>query len=201
MTFVQKFHLKLPAFALITVLCLICSACSNFILVSSGNGLVDTQHGKRTLGSRIEDQSIETKTLINIKNSVSNSTFNKSRIVVVSFNGYVLLSGQTQSTELKRKAGDVAKEIRHVERVYNEIEISRPISAFKQLNDSWITSKVKTSLFLNKNFPSSHTKIISENGTVFLMGLLTESESNRAIKIIKKNSGVQKIVRIVEYID
>jgi len=198
---VQKFHLKLPAFALITVLSLICSACSSFILVSSGNGLVDTQHGKRTLGSRIEDQSIETKTLINIKNSVSNSAFNKSRIVVVSFNGYVLLSGQTQSTELKRKAGDVAKEIRHVERVYNEIEISRPISAFKQLNDSWITSKVKTSLFLNKNFPSSHTKIISENGTVFLMGLLTESESNRAIKIIKKNSGVQKIVRIVEYID
>ena len=199
MTFVQKFHLKLSSITLITVLCFICSACSNLILVSSGNGLVDTQHGKRTLGSRIEDQSIETKTLINIKNS--NSNFNKSRIVVVSFNGYVLLAGQTKSTELKRKAGEVAKKIRHVERVYNEIEIADPISASTQLNDAWITSKVKISLFLNKDFPSSHTKVVSENGTVFLMGLLTEKESNRAVNIVKKNSGAQKIVRLIEYID
>ena len=201
MTFAQKFNIKPPAFALIVLLCFICSACSSLILVSSGNGLVDTQHGKRTLGSRIEDQSIETKTLINIKNSDSKSAFNNSRIVVISFNGYVLLSGQTQSTELKSKAGNIAKEIRHVERVYNEIEISNPISAFAQLNDAWITSKVKISLFLNKDFPSSHTKIVCENSTVYLMGLLTERESNRAIKIIKKNSGVQKIIRMIEYID
>ena len=201
MTLAQKLLAKLPTFALIAMFCFLCSACSSLILISSGNELVDTRHGKRTLGSRIEDRSIKTKTLINIKNSDSDSAFKKSRIVIASYNGYVLLSGQTRSSELKRIAGDVAKEIRHVERVYNEIEIADPISVFTQLNDTWITSKVKTSLFLNKNFPSSHTKIVSENGTVYLMGLLTERESNRAIKIIKKNSGVQKIVRIIEYID
>ena len=199
MTFKQKYLIKLSAFSLLIMLCFMHSACSNLALIASGKGLVDKHHGKRTLGSRIEDQSIETKTLINIKNS--NPAFNNSRIVVVSYNGYVLLSGQTRLSELKRKAGEIAKEIRHVGRVYNEIEIADPISASTQLNDAWITSKVKISLFLNKDFPSSHTKIVSENGSVYIMGLLTESESNRAIKIIKKNSGAQKIVRIIEYID
>jgi len=199
MAFAQKHPIKLSVFVLLIMLCFMHSACSNLAVIASGNGLVDNHHGKRTLGSRIEDKSIETKALINIKNS--DPAFKNSRIVVVSFNGYVLLSGQTRSIELKKNARDITKKIRHVERVYNEIEISDPVSTLTQINDAWITSKVKFSLFLNKDFPSSHTKIVSEKGTVYLMGLLTERESNKAIRIIKKNSGIQKIVRLVEYID
>ncbi len=175
------------------------TACSSLILATSGSGLTDTHHGKRTLGSRIEDQSIEAKTLINIQNS--DPAFKHSHIVVVSYDGYTLLTGQTSSGALKRKAGDIAKKIRHVERVYNEIAVSGPTSLPARLNDAWITTKVKTSLFLHQDFPASHTKIVTENSTVYLMGLLTEKETDKAVNIIKRTYGVQKIVRLVKYID
>lgn len=190
---------KISFIFLLIIASLINTACSSLILATSGSGLTDTHHGKRTLGSRIEDQSIEAKTLINIKNS--DPAFKHSHIIVVSYDGYTLLTGQTQSADLKRQAGDIAKKIRHVERVYNEITVSGPTSLLARLNDAWISTKVKTSLLLHQDFPASHTKIVTENSTVYLMGLLTEEETDKAVKIIKRTYGIQKIVRLVEYIN
>lgn len=161
--------------------------------------MTDTEHGKRTLGSFIEDQSIEIKTLVNLKNS--DPAFSTSHIIVVSYDGYLLLTGQTPSAGFKQKAGEIAKKIRHVERVYNEIEIAGPTSFLARLNDTWITNKIKLGLLLNMEIPGRHCKIVTENGTVYLMGLLNEEETEKAIQLIKKASGVQKIVRLVEYTD
>lgn len=195
----KKLWFKAILIVLVTTHGLMHTACSSLILATSGSDLVDTQHGKRTLGSRIEDQSIETKVLINLKNS--NPKFKTSHIVVVSYDGYVLLTGQTHSNELKRQAGNIAKKIRHVERVYNEISVSRPTSLFTRLKDTWITTKVKTRLLFHGGFPAKHAKIVTENSTVYLMGLLTEEEAEQAVKIIKRTYGIQKIVRLVEYIN
>ena len=68
-------------------------------------------------------------------------------------------------------------------------------------NDAWITSKVKTRLAFNGDAPASRTKVVTENGVVYLFGLLTREEADAVVAQVQKVYGVQKIVKIIEYID
>lgn len=174
------------------------SGCSTLLLITSANQLTDQDHGKRTLGARIEDQSIENKAFINLYNS--DKSFRGNRIAIRSHNGYVLLTGQVKTADLKKKSTSITRDIRHVRRVYNEIEItkSNPISHY--INDLWLTGKVRTAMLFTPHFRSTRVKLTSQNGTVYLMGLLTKKQTQRAVDITKRIHGVKKIVKLVEEI-
>ena len=112
------------------------SGCATFVAPMSSEP-TDTNHGERTFGSVIEDQAIETKTKINIKRA--GAPLSLQRIVVVSFNGQVLLAGQVESDALKKQAGDIAGKIRRVADVHNELQISGKVSGLARFNDAWLT--------------------------------------------------------------
>lgn len=175
------------------------TGCSQLLVASSGKRIADQNHGKRTLGAFIEDHSIENKSLINIKNLAPE--LDKSRVRITSYNGTVLIAGQTASSQSKAKAKDIVKEIRHVERVYNALEISGPSSLLVRLNDTWLTFKIKLALMMDKNTPSSRVKILTENSSIYLMGLLNQKEESATIARIRHIRGVQKIVKLTEYIE
>jgi osmotically-inducible protein OsmY len=152
---------------------------------------------KRSLGAWIDDQAIETMVEVNIKKA--DQFLRQSRVKAVSFNGMVLLVGQVMNEKLKDIAGVTAQELDRVNKVYNQIEIKPNITLKQQSNDSWITTKVKSMLLKNKEIGSTKIKVITEDATVYLLGLVTRVEANRAIAIAREITGVRKVINLLEY--
>ncbi|MEE3322192.1 MAG: BON domain-containing protein [Pseudomonadota bacterium] len=188
-------------FSLLSCLLAACLTLSGCVSLSKGmsDQPTDQDHGSRTFGAFWEDGSIERKVSINIARA--SEALDQSRIVVVSFNGNVLLAGQVDSEDLKSQAGNIASQVRHVRHVHNELEIAGGSSFLARTNDAWLTSKVKSRLLVNGEAVGMRTKVVTENGVVYLMGLLTHAEADAAVNQAQKVYGVQKIVKIIEYID
>ena len=88
-----------------------------------------------------------------------------------------------------------------MQQLHDETTIAVPSSFMSRTGDTWLTSKVKSRLFINGDAPGWRTKVVTENGVVYLMGLLTHAEADAAVAQAQKVYGVQKIVKIIEYID
>ena len=174
------------------------SGCASLSKGMSGEP-VDQNHGKRTFGAFIEDGNIERKVAVNLARA--SAELDESRIVAVSYNGNVLLAGQVASEDLKAQAGNIAGKVRHVRHVHNELQVVGSNSFLARTNDTWLTSKVKSRLLINGEAPGWRTKVVTENGVVYLMGLLTHEEADAVVEQVQKVYGVQKIVKIIEYID
>ncbi len=184
--------------ALILSTSLLLGGCATLVAPLSNQPL-DRDHGDRTFGAFIEDASIEHKIRVNLIRQLPEK--DNSRIVVVSFNGNVLLAGQTRSQSIKTQAEQIAKRVRHVQHVYNALQLRGNISFLTRVSDAWLTSKIKLGLLINGDTPGMRTKVITENGVVYLMGLLTHAEATQVVKQVQDASGVQKIFKIIEYID
>ena len=159
-------------------------------------------HERRTVGTMIDDEGIEwkIKTTINEDQSLSS----QSHINVISLNGVVLLVGQAPTEALHQQATNLAKGIEKVRVVHNEMTIAAPNSYITRTSDSYITSKVKTSLFKVKgheDFDPTRVKVVTENGTVYLMGIVYRSEADDAAKQASHVGGVQNVVKLFEYLD
>jgi len=184
---------------LVLALCLAATGCSS-VLTATRDAPIDDNRGTRTIGSKIDDSLIETKAAVNIAKAHPDLE-NGSNIVVASYNGVVLLAGQTPRSELKQAAEQAAGSVQRVKRVHNEIQVLQPSSALARSNDSWLTTKIKTQMLTNQDVPGSRIKVITENGIVYLLGLVTRQEGNRATSVVQSVSGVQRIVKLFEYID
>jgi osmotically-inducible protein OsmY len=180
-------------------LCLGISGCSS-VVNASREAPIDDDRGTRTLGSKIDDSLIETKVAVNVAKA-NPDLDNASHIVVTSFNGVVLLAGQTPRADLKQLAEQTASQVQKVKKVNNELQVIEPSSLLARSNDAWLTSKIKTEMLTDSAIPGSRIKVVTENGIVYLLGLLTQAEATRATNLVQGVAGVQKIVKLFEYID
>lgn len=180
-------------------LCLSLSGCSS-VINASREAPIDDDRGTRTLGSKIDDSLIETKVAVNVAKANPDLDQN-SHIVVSSFNGVVLLAGQTPRADLKALAEQTAGQVQKVKKVHNELQILEPSSGLARSNDAWLTTKIKTQMLTDSAIPGSRIKVVTENGIVYLLGLLTQAEATRATNLVQGVGGVQKIVKLFEYID
>jgi len=180
-------------------LCLGISGCSS-VINASREAPIDDDRGTRTFGSKIDDSLIETKVSVNIAKA-NPDLDNASHIVVTSFNGIVLLAGQTPRADLKQLAEQTASQVQKVKKVNNELQVTGPSSMLARSNDAWLTSKIKTEMLTDSAIPGSRIKVVTENGIVYLLGLLTKQEAAQATNLVQGVSGVQKIVKLFEYID
>ena len=140
---------------------------------------------------------IQTKSLLFADKELNEKT----RIIVSSFNGVVLLAGEAPTEDMRTRAGQLVQKVPGIKRMYNEITIGTPISALTQSSDSFITSKIKTQLLANKSLNGSQLKIVTENSTVFMLGEVTRGQGKTAAEIASKSSGVQKVVTLFEYVE
>ncbi|WP_271410855.1 BON domain-containing protein [Pseudomonas sp. Q1-7] len=154
--------------------------------------------GGRTIGKAIDDQSTPSKVRAKVE-AASPDLKTNSHVVVASYNGVVLLAGQTPRADLKDLAGRAAQTAQGVRRVHNELQVLPPSSTLARMNDSTITTKITTQLLADSKVPSSQIKVVTENGIVYLLGLVTRQEAQLATSIVQGVSGVQKIVRLFEY--
>lgn len=120
-------------------------------------------------------------------------------IVISTYHGIVLLAGQAPTTALKTQIQILAKQQPHIKRLYNEIQIEGPTTMLTRSSDTWITTKTKTALLNTPKLKSGNLKVITENGTVYLMGILTREQAKLAVQTTRTIGGVQKVVTVFQY--
>jgi osmotically-inducible protein OsmY len=195
--------MRLSRLALSTLILssLLLSGCVPVVLVGGAAATATVVHDRRTAGSIVEDQAIE----LRVKNALrkDGEIADQTHINVTSYNGIVLLSGEAPSQTLRTRAGKLARDSEQVRRVHNEIQIAAPSSSMTRSSDTWLTTKVKTSLVGVdiKGFDPSRVKVVTENGTVFLMGVIYHKEADAIVVKTQQVSGVQRIVKLFEYLD
>jgi osmotically-inducible protein OsmY len=159
-------------------------------------------HERRSVGTMMDDEGIEWK--VRTALSEDKPLSSQSHLSVISVNGVLLLVGQTPTEALRQQAAKLAQGVDNVRVVHNELTIAAPNSYMTRSSDSYVTSKVKTSLFKVKghdDFDPTRVKVVTENGTVYLMGILYRSEAEDAARQASRVGGVQKVVKLFEYLD
>ena len=183
--------------ALLTAVLMLLNGCA--ALVDSVNQEpIAINEGERTWGSWLDDQTVETVTTVNIKKA--DPALRSARVKVISFNGIVLLIGQVPNQQLKELASNTAQNVAKVRQVYNELEIGPNADLMTQSNDSWLTGKIKTAMLANDAVTGDKIKINTEQGTVFLMGLVTPEMAEEAASIAANTRGVSRVIKVFEYI-
>lgn len=157
--------------------------------------------GARSFGNKIDDQFTAPEVVRAIKDAHIDLSTSTSHIVVTSYNGIVLVTGQTPRAELKELAGKAANSVQSAKKVHNELQITEPTSGLVRSNDALLTTSIKTRMLSYNDVPASKVKIITENGVVYLLGIISRAEAQRATAVVQDVNGVQKIVRLFEYLD
>ena len=159
-----------------------------------GSAMVATD--RRTTGAQVDDETIEVKS----SSRMSETFGDRARIDTTSYNRMVLLTGEVPTAEDRTKAEQVAARVPNVSSVVNEITVG-PLNTFgERSKDTYITTKVKTSLVDAKDLFANSIKVTTHRGVVYLMGRVTEREANRASEVARGVSGVVKVVRVFELI-
>jgi osmotically-inducible protein OsmY len=169
-----------------------------FPLVATGVGTaVLMADDRRTAGIFVEDEGIENKALVRVEGKHSDGT----HLNVTSFNRIVLLTGETSSAEVRADIEKMVREIPNVRSVQNELTVAPTTTMMLRSNDTVLTSKVKSRFVDANKFRANHVKVVTENGVVYLMGLVTRQEGQDAAEIARTTGGVQRVVRVFEYMD
>ena len=156
-------------------------------------------HDRRTTGTVIDDQGIEFKSLYALYSDID--IRNNTHINVTSYNGLLLLTGEAPNEVLRNRVFTKLSNIQKVKTVHNNISLAAPSSLLSRSSDSLITSKAKVALFNISNlkgFDPTRVKVVTENGVVYLMGIVTEQESQAVIDQVRRISGVQRVVKLFE---
>jgi osmotically-inducible protein OsmY len=152
----------------------------------------------RSLGNQIDDQKIELDA--HKKLAASDALNENTNLQVISVNGSVLVVGQAPNSYLRDQAIKLINEINGVHQLHNQIRISNTTAFTTKTNDIWLTSKVKTALFSDEKLDANNIKVVTENGEVFLMGLVTKAQADIAVDIARNVGGVNRVLKIFEYI-
>ena len=152
----------------------------------------------RTIGTQLNDQQLEldAHAALNQIEGLKDQT----NLQVVSVNGSVLVVGQAPSAHLKNLAIKTIEKLDGVQQVYNQIRIGNLTSLTTRSNDVWLTSKVKTALFKNDSLDAANVKVVTENGEVFLMGLIEATDADKAVNIARHVGGVNRVFKMFEYV-
>lgn len=154
---------------------------------------------QRTTGTIIEDESIELKA----GNAISKNKelADKAHINVTSYDNRVLVTGEAPTEQLRRQAIELVRAVPKVSQVYDEITIAAPSSLMSRSSDTVITSKVKTRMLASDKVAGLNVKVVTEDGVVYLMGLVKREQGDAATEIARTTGGVQKVVKLFEYTD
>lgn len=153
----------------------------------------------RSTGRQIDDETLEEKAAYNLNKDAQLQQ--EGRVNVVAYNGKLLLIGQVPNESAKQTATNVAGGIEGVSQVYNEIRVGSKVGVAQIGQDSWITSQIKSKLLWNSQVKSTDVKVITENGEVFLMGSLTQSQADAAADVARNVAGVNKVIKVIEYLN
>ncbi len=181
---------------LFMVAALVLTGCNSMIASNSGTAPVGVPTGERSISQMLTDNAISRTADINLYKL--DPRFRFARIRTHSFHSVVLLTGQVADPYLKKLAEDNLRAMPDVKAVHNYIEVGDKASYNTIVQDGLLTANIRKNLALIKGFVDSHVKIVSENGTVYVMGKLTRSEAESVMSMLKRTVGVSKIITLID---
>lgn len=185
-----------PIAVLISALLL--QGCVGAVLVGSAAVATKTATDPRTVGTQVDDGTLELR--VNNALNKDEQIKKEARINVTAYQGKVLLTGQTPNSELSARAKQIALGVDGTTEVYNEIRNAQPIGLGTASSDTWITTKVRSQLLASDQVKSTNVKATTENGEVFLLGLVTDREGKAAADIASRVSGVKHVTTAFTFI-
>ena len=172
------------------------TACIPLVIggVAAGGALVATD--RRTSGAQLEDEGIELRANSRIRSSVGDAT----HVNVTSYNRQALITGEAPTEKEKQLVEQIVKGTDNVSSVVNEMTIGFVSSLARRSQDALVSGRIKASILDSKDLFLNAFKVFTENGTVYLMGRVTQREADRVTSIARSTSGVSKVIRVFEIV-
>ena len=192
---------SIPSQRCLCILLLVLSVCTQLVaciptLVAGTATGASVAIDRLSTGVIIDDQTIE----LGVTHELAKTAFwGKSHIVAVSYNNQVLLIGQVPNPAAIQQASQISSRINGVRKVFNQLHVGEPSSFGTRTNDTYLTSKVRSGLLTKDSLKSHAIKVVTEESTVYLMGIVTQQEANLATDVARHVSGVKHVVRVFEY--
>jgi len=165
-------------------------------LIGGAGTAVLVSEDRRTVGTVAEDQGIELKAASRIS-----ERFKDAHVNVTAYNRMVLLTGEAPDVATRSGIEKIVMAVENVRGVYNEITVSGNTALSARTNDSYLTSKVKARFIDQQKFNAIHVKVVTEANVVYLLGLVKRKEADDATEIARTTGGVQKVVKLFDYLD
>lgn len=177
-------------------LCATLSACAPLLVGTAvvGGTLVATD--RRTSGAQLEDEGIELRGTNRARDAIGD----RGHVNITSYNRQVLLTGEVPTAQDKQLVEQVVSKVENVRGIVNELGVMGTSSLTQRSSDVLITGRVKAAFVDTKDLSANVFKVVTERGTTYLMGRVTQTEAARATEVTRSISGVQKVVRIFEYL-
>lgn len=171
------------------------SACAPVMIGSAVMGsLVATD--RRTAGAQLEDESIELRAQSRLRENLGD----RAHVNVTSYNRQVLLTGEVPNAQDRQLVEQLVTKVENVRGTVNELAVLGNTTLSQRSTDVLVTGRVRAGLVDAKDLYANAFKVVTERGTTYLMGRVTQREANRATEIARSTTGVQKVVRLLEII-
>ena len=151
---------------------------------------------RRTSGAQLEDEGIDLRSANRIREALGD----RAHVNINSYNRQVLLTGEVPTAQVKQNVEQIVSKVANVRSIVNEIAVLGNSTLGQRSSDSLLTAKVKAGLVDAKDLFAGAFKVVTERGTTYLMGRVSQREADRATEVARGVGGVQKVVRIFEII-
>lgn len=170
--------------------------CPLVLLGGVAGGAAMVADDRRTLGTQTDDRDIQIRSYSQLQSDLPQG----SHVDVAVYNRRVLLVGEVPDEAAKQFATKIVRNVNNVQGIVNELAVGPASTLTTRSSDTYITSKVKASLVAEKGVPANFFKVVTERGIVYLMGLVTTDEGNRAADIASRVPGVLQVVKVFQYV-
>lgn len=186
-------------FGLLLMTLSLLSGCTATLVGGTVGGAALVAQDRRTAGSFIEDQTLEIKarTVLRQHPDIAQSV----HAAFTSYNRILLISGQATDAQARERVGELVSALPNLRKVHNELNLAAPSAWPSRWSDGYVTSKVKSRFLTTDGVNPLRIKVVTENGTVYLMGLVSRQEAETATQVARTTGGVQRVVRLFELTD
>ena len=178
------------------VMCLGLASCAAPLMFGGVLGTAMVASDRRTTGIQLEDEGIEQRGA----SAMTENFGSKEHINITSYNRQVLITGEVSNDTVRRQAEQLLSRVQNVRAVVNELVVGPTSTTSDRANDAVLVAKVKAAMIDSEDVFANVFKIVSERGTVYMMGRVTQREAQRATEVVRGVSGVKRVVRVLEYI-
>jgi osmotically-inducible protein OsmY len=172
------------------------TACVPLLIGGAAAGGTLMATDRRTSGAQIEDEGIELRGASRIRSNLGE----RGHVNLTSYNRQVLLTGEVPTAQDKQLVEQIVSRVENVASVVNEVVVAANSSLTQRSSDILISGRVKAQLIDAPDLFSNAFKVVTERGTAYLMGRVTQREADRATNLVRSTSGVQKVIRIFDII-
>ena len=167
------------------------------IVIAGGATAGAMANDRRTSGAYVDDETIEWKIIDVLYQDEQIDA--QTHLNATSYNGIVLLTGEIPNQEMRVNINEKIRGVQGVRQLHDETSIAAPSSMMSRSGDTWITSKVKTAMVTDDTDMGARTKVVTDKGVVYLMGIVSPQEADKLTELARRVGGVQKVVKVFEY--